>query len=141
MDTKTLIRDFVFQKAVVLWCLQAGDCVRGHVRFVPPTFKVTGGQESHPFAYSHVALGLREGDRVWLCEGRRINGSVVNHRRKPDSEEDAKEKELEAHEMKLVVTAHQAALAKYRAERAAQFDDDMGQASDSDIEDHLFRYI
>ena len=43
-------------------------------------------------------------------------------------------------DMKLVVTAHQAALAEYRAQRAAQFAVDMGQASDSDIDSDVFKF-
>ena len=103
MDAQVLIRDFVFRKGVVMWCVQQGAREIGELRFKP----VMTDHYVHNFEIRRfygprsLATPLAESDRVWVCERAlrtRCMGTVefvLNHRKNANVVEDAKEKKPE----------------------------------------------
>ena len=120
---KKLVRDFVFRKAVVLWCESGKVVSNGEIHFVPPMF--TANKEQQSTKFHSIALRLVAGDRVWIHQARRGRKSscILNHRR--DAEADTEHKTLEANEQTKLVQKH----------RGPYYGTDA--STSSDIDDHF----
>jgi hypothetical protein len=99
VDAQVLVRDFVFRKGVIMWCIQGETMQIGAFRYVP--LMTDPWAMSSNFFWPCRATPLAARDRVWVCERAlrtRSMGTVVfvlNHRKKANLVEDAEDKELE----------------------------------------------